>query len=110
MQGIAVHIAARIAGEIRVSRTAKDLVAGSGLRFNDRGRHLLKGLQDAMELYAASSGNTTRIGQRGLRNLFLARRRSPAMSALMSAVRGTADSLCEAPGDRQGVESASLLR
>ena len=43
------------ASEILVSRTVKDLVAGSGLRFNDRGRHLLKGLQDAMELYAASS-------------------------------------------------------
>ena len=60
MQGIAVHIAARIASlaaasEILVSRAVKDLVAGSGLRFNDRGRHLLKGLQDAMELYAASS-------------------------------------------------------
>ena len=58
MQGIAVHIAARIAAiaaasEILVSRTVKDLVAGSGLRFNDRGRHSLKGLQEAMELYAA---------------------------------------------------------
>ena len=66
------HIAARIASlaaasEILVSRTVKGLVAGSGLRFNDRGRHLLKGLQDAMELYAASSGNT-----RGLRSLLLA--------------------------------------
>ena len=53
------HIAARIASlvaasEILVSRMVKDLVADSGLRFNGRGRHLLKGLQDAMELYAAS--------------------------------------------------------
>ena len=60
VQGIAVHIAARIAAiaaasEILVSRTVKDLVAGSGLRFNDRGRHSLKGLQEAMELYAAQS-------------------------------------------------------
>ncbi|HXW20016.1 MAG TPA: adenylate/guanylate cyclase domain-containing protein [Roseiarcus sp.] len=60
VQGIAVHIAARIsalaaAGEVLVSRTVKDLVAGSALRFDDRGRHSLKGLQDAMELYAASS-------------------------------------------------------
>jgi class 3 adenylate cyclase len=60
VQGIAVHIAARIsavaaAGETLVSRTVKDLVAGSGLRFNDRGKHSLKGLADAMELYAASS-------------------------------------------------------
>jgi class 3 adenylate cyclase len=56
VQGIAVHIAARIAAlaaasEILVSRTVKDLVAGSGLR----GKHSLKGLQEAMELYAASS-------------------------------------------------------
>ncbi len=60
VQGIAIHIAARIsaaaaASEILVSRTVKDLVAGSGLRFDKRGRHSLKGLQDAMELYAASS-------------------------------------------------------
>jgi class 3 adenylate cyclase len=59
VQGIAVHIAARIsaaaaAGETLVSRTVKDLVAGSGLRFNERGKHSLKGLEDAMELYAAS--------------------------------------------------------
>ena len=55
MEGIAVNIAARIASlaaasAILVSGTVKDLVAGSGLRFNDRGGHLLKGLQDAMEL------------------------------------------------------------
>ena len=43
------------ASEILVSRTVKDLVAGSGLHFNDRGKQSLKGLQDAMELYAASS-------------------------------------------------------
>ena len=60
VQGIAVHIAARIAAiaaasEILVSRTVKDLVAGSGLRFTDRGRHSLKGLQEAMELHAALS-------------------------------------------------------
>jgi class 3 adenylate cyclase len=60
VQGIAVHTAARIAAlasasEILVSRTVKDLVAGSGLRFNDRGTHSLKGLQDAMELYSALS-------------------------------------------------------
>jgi class 3 adenylate cyclase len=60
VQGIAVHVAARIsaaaaAGEILVSRTVKDLVAGSGLRFKEHGAHSLKGLQDAMELYAASS-------------------------------------------------------
>jgi class 3 adenylate cyclase/pimeloyl-ACP methyl ester carboxylesterase len=60
VQGIAVHIAARISGaatasEILVSRTVKDLVAGSGLHFNGRGPHSLKGLQEPMELYAAST-------------------------------------------------------
>lgn len=60
VQGIAVHIAARISalagtGEILVSRTVKDLVAGSGLQFMARGKHSLKGVQDPMELYAASS-------------------------------------------------------
>jgi class 3 adenylate cyclase len=59
VQGIAVHIASRIsalaaAGEILVSRTVKDLVAGSGLQFKERGKHSLKGLQEPMELYAAS--------------------------------------------------------
>ena len=59
VQGIAVHIAARVsalaeAGEILVSRTVKDLVAGSGLHFKERGKHSLKGLQEPMELYAAS--------------------------------------------------------
>jgi len=58
VQGIAVHIASRVsalaeAGEILVSRTVKDLVAGSGLHFKERGKHLLKGLQEPMELYAA---------------------------------------------------------
>jgi class 3 adenylate cyclase len=59
VQGIAVHIASRVsalaeAGEILVSRTVKDLVAGSGLHFKERGKHSLKGLQEPIELYAAS--------------------------------------------------------
>ena len=56
--GIAVHIAARIvglanAGEVLVSSTVRDLVAGSGLRFNDRGIHGLKGLPEPLRLFAA---------------------------------------------------------
>jgi class 3 adenylate cyclase len=56
--GIAVHIAARIAelaggGEILVSATVRDLVAGSGLGFLDRGSHALKGLPEPLRLYAA---------------------------------------------------------
>ena len=56
--GIAVHIAARVAalagaGEILVSSTVRDLVAGSNLRFAERGSHALKGLSDTVRLFAA---------------------------------------------------------
>ena len=56
--GIAVHIGARVAaqaapGEVLVSSTVKDLVAGSGLQFEDRGEHELKGVPGAWHLYAA---------------------------------------------------------
>ena len=55
--GIAVHIAARVlaaagAGEILCSRTVKDLVAGSGFAFADRGTRSLKGVPDSWQLYA----------------------------------------------------------
>jgi class 3 adenylate cyclase/pimeloyl-ACP methyl ester carboxylesterase len=55
--GIAVHIAARVtataaAGEILVSSTVKDLVAGSGVEFQDRGVHDLKGVPGAWRLFA----------------------------------------------------------
>jgi pimeloyl-ACP methyl ester carboxylesterase len=54
--GVAVHTGARVAseaapGEVLVSSTVKDLVAGSGLQFGDRGLHALKGLGD-WHLYA----------------------------------------------------------
>jgi len=55
--GIAVHTAARVAalagpGEVLVSSTVKDLVAGSGLRFAERGTHALKGIPDEWRLFA----------------------------------------------------------
>lgn len=55
--GIAVHIAARVSahaqpGEVLVSRTVKDLVAGSGIQFSDRGTHTLKGISDTWQLHA----------------------------------------------------------
>jgi class 3 adenylate cyclase len=58
--GIAVHIGARIGAiaapsEILVSRTVKDLVAGSGLAFEDAGDHELKGLPDRWHLYRVAS-------------------------------------------------------
>ena len=55
--GIAVHMGARIAasagpGEVLVSSTVKDLVAGSGIEFEDRGVHELKGVPGDWRLYA----------------------------------------------------------
>ena len=56
--GIAVHISARIvaqaeSNEVLVSSTVKDLVAGSGINFADRGRHALKGVPGEWQLFAA---------------------------------------------------------
>jgi len=61
--GIAVSIGARISslagpGDVLVSSTVKDLVAGSGLRFEDRGEHVLKGISDAWHLFALSGSLT----------------------------------------------------
>ena len=55
--GLAVHVAARVmsqadGGEVLVSRTVRDLTAGSGLQFNDRGTHTLKGIPEDWQLYA----------------------------------------------------------
>lgn len=57
--GIAVHAAARVmaeckVSEVLVSRVVTDLVAGAGLKFVDRGSHELKGLSGRWELFAAS--------------------------------------------------------
>lgn len=59
LRGIAVHTAARIAGlaganEILVSSTVRDLVAGSGLAFVDRGAHELKGIEGTRQLLAVN--------------------------------------------------------
>ena len=57
--GIAVNISARVEaaarpGEVLVSGTVKDLVAGSGIAFEDRGEHELKGVPDRWRLYAVA--------------------------------------------------------
>lgn len=57
LSGIAVHVGARVAalagpGEVLVSNTVKDLVAGSGLRFRERGAHQLKGVPGEWHLYS----------------------------------------------------------
>jgi class 3 adenylate cyclase len=58
--GLAVHIGARVAaaarpGEVLVSSTVRDLLAGSGLVFADRGEHELKGVPGSWRLFAAGS-------------------------------------------------------
>jgi class 3 adenylate cyclase len=60
--GIAVHIAARVCsaaqpGETLVSRTVTDLVAGSGIEFEDRGAHELKGVPGSWNLFAVTGGS-----------------------------------------------------
>jgi class 3 adenylate cyclase len=57
--GIAVHIGARVSavagpGEVLVSRTVVDLVAGSGIEFDDRGEHELKGVPGTWRLFAVT--------------------------------------------------------
>jgi pimeloyl-ACP methyl ester carboxylesterase len=58
-RGIAIHVGSRImslagAGEVLVSSTTRDLVAGSGLEFVDRGEHELKGIEGPRRVFAAS--------------------------------------------------------
>ncbi|HVC70331.1 MAG TPA: adenylate/guanylate cyclase domain-containing protein [Acidimicrobiales bacterium] len=57
--GIAVHIGQRVSslagtGEVLVSRTVTDFVAGSGITFDDRGEHELKGVPGTWRLFAVS--------------------------------------------------------
>jgi class 3 adenylate cyclase len=57
LRGIAVHIAARVAGsaapsQVLVTGTVRDLVAGSGLAFEDRGIHELKGIPEPYRLWS----------------------------------------------------------
>ena len=67
VEGIAVHIGARIAAEARpcevlVSSIVRDLAAGSGIDFEDRGTHTLKGVPGDWRLFAARLSERTRIG------------------------------------------------
>ena len=60
-RGIAVNVAARVSGiaesgETLVTATVRDLVAGSGLEFTDRGEHELKGLGESRRVFLASAG------------------------------------------------------
>jgi class 3 adenylate cyclase len=64
LAGIAVHIGSRVAslaapGEVLVTSTVRDLVAGSGLRFEQRGAHQLKGVPDAWTVFAVDHTSQT---------------------------------------------------
>jgi class 3 adenylate cyclase len=67
VEGIAVHIGARIAAEatpceVLVSSIVRDLAAGSGIDFEDRGSHELRGVPGDWKLYAARLSDRARIG------------------------------------------------
>ena len=60
LSGVAVHVGARVAslaasGEVLVSSTVKDLVAGSGLKFRERGAHQLKGVPGEWHLFSVEA-------------------------------------------------------
>jgi class 3 adenylate cyclase len=66
VRGIAVHVGARLAalaesGQVLATRTVKDLVAGSGLVFEDRGDHELKGVPDRWRLYRVLNEPSDRV-------------------------------------------------
>jgi class 3 adenylate cyclase len=71
--GLAVNIGARVCalaspGEVLVSGTVKDLVVGSGIEFEDRGEHTLKGVPDVWRLWAADATGP-RVAGAGARHL-----------------------------------------
>jgi class 3 adenylate cyclase len=80
ISGLAVHTAARIAatarpGEACVSKTVRDLVAGSGLVFEDRGIHRLRGLPEEIRLYAMRAAACADAPAADLRVVSLSNRR-----------------------------------
>lgn len=63
VRGLAVHIGARIGalagpGEVLVSSTVRDLVAGSGLRFEDAGEHEVKGVPGTWRIFLCGAGGS----------------------------------------------------
>jgi class 3 adenylate cyclase len=100
--GVAVHVGARIAatangGEVLASRTVRDLVAGSGLKFTDRGTHRLRGIDEPWQLFAvddAPSSGAQLSGPRehmraGDRALVQIARHAPAVLRLGSRLAGS---------------------
>lgn len=103
--GLAVHIGARIGAlagpdEVLVSGTVRDLVLGSGIKFTDRGRHVLKGLPGEWPVFAVAdtTSQTPRLIDNRHETLSVAERalvqtgrRAPALGRMFArAVRGNA--------------------
>jgi class 3 adenylate cyclase len=112
--GLAVNIGARVAGlakpsEILVSRTVRDLVAGSGLRFDERGEHELKGVPERWPLYAVASrlqASRCCFAQRAeARNSRRARRSRPYSRSLAASRAAAAMSGGSLPGGRHNPTS-----
>ncbi len=66
LAGLAIHIGARVSaqagpGEVWVSRTVRDLVVGSGMRFDARGTHALKGVPEPWQLYSPANSHTKAV-------------------------------------------------
>ena len=66
VRGIAVHTAARLVGfarpgEVLVTATVRDVVAGSGIRFEERGARALRGIPGVWRLYAVTDGEQTAL-------------------------------------------------
>ena len=101
--GIAVHIAARVsaragAGEVLVSRTVRDLVAGSGIALRSRGERELKGVPGSWELFAVGSETAplpapdqTRRLRASDRVVLLAARRAPGLLRAASRIGARRD-------------------
>ena len=107
--GIGVHIAARIMakaapGEIIVSSTVRDLVVGSGLGFDDRGSHTLKGVPGEWQLLAVREGGASATSPEGL----LAAHPTPAVgTGMRRSDRAMSVLARRAPGLLRGVSRLS---
>jgi class 3 adenylate cyclase len=88
VRGVAVHAGARVVGragpgEVLVTRTVRDVVAGSDLLFEDRGSHELRGLPGQWQLYAAlDGGGGSAADQVALRHVSHVPRRAKRVGSL----------------------------
>jgi pimeloyl-ACP methyl ester carboxylesterase len=103
--GIGVHIAARIMataapGEIIVSSTVRDLVVGSGLGFDDRGAHTLKGVPGEWQLLVVRSGGASATSPEGM---LAAHPTPPVSTGMRRSDRAMSAMARRAPGVMRGM-------